>query len=171
MVPSAASPGALVVFTIGHSNHSLAAFVSLLAGQRIDTLADVRKTPHSRRVPHFAKTTLQAAVTAAGMRYVYLGRELGGRFDEPHLYDPAGGVDWDLAAGLPRVQRGLAHLCRLAAGRRLAVMCAEEDPDRCHRRHLIARQLVRRGVPVRHIRRDGAVTEEPALPARQLPLF
>jgi uncharacterized protein (DUF488 family) len=39
-------------------------------------------------------------------------------------------------------------------------MCAEKDPDRCHRRHLISRALTERGVAVLHILADKVMVRE-----------
>jgi len=65
------------VYTVGHSNVSLQAFISLLVSQRIEVLVDVRSAPYSRYVPHFNGDNLKKAVISAGIKYLYLGAELG----------------------------------------------------------------------------------------------
>jgi uncharacterized protein (DUF488 family) len=69
----------LTIFTIGHSNHSLEMFIGLLKSHKIDVLLDVRSKPFSRFSPHFNKHDLEKAVKASGIKYLFLGRELGGR--------------------------------------------------------------------------------------------
>jgi len=153
-----ASPETL--WTIGHSNHSLERFLSLVHAERIEAIADVRSWPRSRYAPWFDREPLARALQQAGVRYVFLGRELGGRPDDPLLYDEAGHVRYDAVAatdvfraGLDRLQHGLARL-------RVAVMCAEEDPRHCHRRLLVARVLHERGLTILHARGDGTVQAE-----------
>ena len=75
-----------VVLTIGHSNHSLERFLALLQGAGVEMVADVRTTPASRRFPHFNKEALATALHAAGLSYLWLGRELGGRPADPTLF-------------------------------------------------------------------------------------
>jgi uncharacterized protein (DUF488 family) len=153
----------LVVWTVGHSTHPVDTLVELLRGQRIEVLADVRSAPYSRHNPQFRKEKLRASVELAGLRYVWLGAELGGRPPEPELYDAKGHVRYDLVAETERFQTGLERLLTGAAAYRVAIMCSEEDPARCHRRLLVTRALVERGVEVRHLRRDGNVVTEAEL--------
>lgn len=153
-------PRSETLWTIGHSNHSLERFLSLVHAHRIEAIADVRSWPRSRYAPWFDREPLAQALKQAGVRYVFLGRELGGRPDDPVLYDEAGHVRYDalsatelFRAGLERLQRGLVRL-------RVAAMCAEEDPRHCHRRLLVARVLYERGLTVLHVRGDGTVQME-----------
>ena len=66
------------VFTIGYSTHSLDAFVMLLQHHGVTALADVRTTPYGRANPQFNRQTLERDLMARGIKYVFLGRELGG---------------------------------------------------------------------------------------------
>jgi uncharacterized protein (DUF488 family) len=78
------------VWTIGHSNHPLDRFVELVAGERIEFLVDVRSFPYSRFAPHFNREELDAAMSARGIRYLFLGDALGGRPDSEERYDAEG---------------------------------------------------------------------------------
>ena len=69
----------LSVFTIGHSNHAAGVFLELLFRHEIEEVVDVRSSPHSRYNPQFNRKTLQAALSEAGIGYVFMGAELGGR--------------------------------------------------------------------------------------------
>jgi uncharacterized protein (DUF488 family) len=153
----------LAVWTIGHSTHPVDTLIELLRGQRIEVLADVRSAPYSRHNPQFRKEKLRASVEQAGLRYVWLGAELGGRPPEPRFYDVKGHARYDLVAETERFQAGLERLLTGAAAYRVAIMCSEEDPARCHRRLLVTRALVARGVEVRHLRGDGTVMTEAEL--------
>lgn len=144
------------VFTVGHSNHSLEAFLALLAGRRIDAVADVRSAPYSRFAPRFDREALAAALQGAGVAYDWLGRALGGRPDDPACYR-RGRVDYARVAGTSGFRRGLERVLAMAEARRVALMCAEKDPLDCHRTLLVARALDDRGVAVAHILADGGL--------------
>jgi len=154
---------ALVVWTVGHSTQPAGDLVALVGAQQIDVLADVRSQPYSRHNPQFRRESLKATLEQAGLRYVFLGAELGGRPPEPEFRDGQGHVRYDLVRASERFRGGLERLLTGAASYRVAIMCSEEDPVRCHRRLLITPALVQAGVEVRHIRGDGRVTAEAEL--------
>lgn len=142
------------LYTIGHSNHAIEAFVGLLKAHEIKTVADVRSWPASRRLPHFNRAPLQQSLTVAGIRYLWFGKELGGKGDGD--------------TSRPGFQSRIRELAELAGGGRTTIMCAEEDPMRCHRKHLLGAPLTAEGVEILHIRGDGSVFEDEAA---QLSLF
>jgi uncharacterized protein (DUF488 family) len=121
-------------------------------------LADVRRFPGSRRVPHFNAGELERVLADAGIEYVHLP-ELGGR-RRPVPGSPNGGWRSEQFQGYAdhmasdEFAAGLERLLRLASGRPLAVMCAEAQWWRCHRR-LLSDALVVRGVEVLHIDSRG----------------
>jgi uncharacterized protein (DUF488 family) len=154
---------ALAVWTVGHSNRPAGELIAVLRAERIEVLADVRSQPYSRHNPQFRRENLKRVLEQAGLRYVYLGAELGGRPPEPEFHDAGGHVRYDLVRESERFRRGLERLLTGAAGYRVAIMCSEEDPVRCHRRLLITPALVQAGVEVRHLRGDGRVVAESEL--------
>lgn len=156
---------ALSVYTIGHSNVELAAFVALLRQHGIEVLADVRFAPYSKFAPHFNRESLEPAVRATGVAYVLLGRELGGRPREAHYYDTGGRVRYDRLASSPAFEQGVERLLREARARRVAIMYNEENPAACHRRLLVGRVLAEAEVALRHIRADGRLQTEADLVA------
>lgn len=143
------------VLTIGHSAHSIERFLELLHGAGVTAVADVRSAPYSRHVPQFNHDALKAALRRAGLAYVHLGRELGGRPQDRSRYRD-GVVDYEAIARTEPFQAGLQRVLDGAATHRVAVMCAEADPLGCHRCLLVARALAAQGVPVRHVLADGA---------------
>ena len=158
------------IFTIGHSRHAEDRFVALLRGAGVTRVVDVRSHPASKWAPHFGKAALARWLAAAGIDYAFLGRALGGRPDGADFYRPDGTVDHPRRAAAPDFQAGLDRLIELAGARPTAILCAEEDPARCHRRRLIAPALAARGVTVRHLRGDGRLEPDAGGPA-QLSLF
>jgi len=161
------------IFTIGHSRHSAERFAELLRAQAIALLADVRTHPVSKWAPHFAKAALARMLATHAIDYEFLGRQLGGRPEGTEFYGPDGGVDYARRAEAPDFKAGIERLLDLARERRTAILCAEEDPARCHRRLLVAPALRRAGVNVVHIRGDRRLEPDdgPAVASPQLGLF
>ena len=144
------------IFTVGHSNHSLEEFLALLAGHGVTVAADVRSAPYSRFNPHFNRDALAAAFKARGIDYLYLGRELGGRPDDPACYE-GGRVRYERVARTSGFRDGVARVVDAAAARRVALMCAEKEPLDCHRTLLVARALDDQGMAVMHLLATGEV--------------
>lgn len=155
----------MVVYSIGHSNQSIEQFLALLRMHDIDVLADVRSAPYSRYVPHFNARELRSAVLEAGLKYVYLGRELGGRPEfSPELYDDDGHALYSRISQTRVFREGIERLMNGVGRYRVAMMCSEEDPTECHRRLLVGAVLADAGVETRHIRGDGRLDNEADLP-------
>jgi uncharacterized protein (DUF488 family) len=126
-----------LLFTIGHSTHDFSTFLRLLKKHEIDVVADVRSRPHSR-MPWFCRPELEKELKANGVRYVFLGDELGARRIEREVYiGPR--ADYELIARTPAFARGMARLREGVAKFRVALMCAEKDPLDCHRTVLVCR--------------------------------
>ena len=142
------------VLTIGHSNHAAADFLALLRQHAVTALADVRSAPYSRFNPQFNRETLRRTLTDAGIAYVYLGRELGGRSDDPACYRN-GRICYDRVAETRNFKDGLRRLETGMAEHRIALMCAEKEPLHCHRTLLVSQALDADGVEVSHIHADG----------------
>ena len=146
------------IWTIGHSTHELGAFVERLHGAGIVLVADVRTVPKSRRMPWFRGDALAESLPATGIAYEHF-RDLGG-FRRPRPDSPNGGWRVEAFRGYadhmesPEFAAALARLEALARGRRTAVMCAEAQWRRCHRR-LVSDALTARGWEVRHIGSSG----------------
>lgn len=157
-------PGLL---TIGHSNQALDAFLGLLRQHGIEAVADVRTVPWSRYVPVFNAKRLHEALAEHGIDYVPLGAELGGRPAGAEFYDERGHVLYGRLAASPAFQQGIDRVLRGARSHRIALLCSEENPSRCHRHLLIGRVLRERGVTLSHIRGDGRIETEAELAARQ----
>ena len=144
-------PGLL---TIGHSNRPLREFLELLSAHRVQVLVDVRTIPRSRHNPQFNRESLPGSLRGVGIDYAHLPG-LGGlrkpRTDSPNTgwrnLSFRGYADY---MQTPQFEQQLAGLIDLARERRVAMMCAESVPWRCHR-SLIADALAARDVEVFHI--------------------
>jgi uncharacterized protein (DUF488 family) len=152
------------VWTIGHSTRPLEGFLELLARNKIEAVADVRRYPGSRRWPHFARVPLAMALDNCGLVYMWFP-ELGGR-RTPRSDSP--NTAWRSAAfrgyadymATEAFAEGLDRLVNLASGLRTAVMCAESLWWRCHR-GLIADVLRWLQFEVIHILGPGSTASHP----------
>jgi uncharacterized protein (DUF488 family) len=143
-----------VVLTVGHSTRPLDAFIALLAGHSVSLLLDVRTVPRSRHNPQFNCDTLPAALEAAGIRYAHVAGLGGFRHSHPGSLN----MGWRNASfrgyadymQTPEFAQNLADLIEQATHERVALMCAEAVPWRCHR-SLIADALVAHGVRAEEI--------------------
>jgi uncharacterized protein (DUF488 family) len=147
----------LALFTVGHSNKSLDEFLKLLATHGIEVVADTRSHPYSKYVAHFNREELGTALKQAGVKYLYLGRELGGQPDEEEFFDEDGHVLYYRVAQSPLFLQGIERVEAGSRRYRVALLCSEEDPAVCHRHLLVSRVLAERGADVRHIRGDGTI--------------
>jgi uncharacterized protein (DUF488 family) len=164
-------PQDLLIHTVGHSDHTAAAFVDLLRDHGITLVVDVRSQPYSRWAPQFNRETLARDLEDARIVYRFMGDALGGRPTDPALYDPGQETpDYQRVEQTPAYQAGIDQLLELARAQRVAVMCGEGDHRRCHRHLLIAQTLLGRGVRVLHIQPDGGTVEGELVP-QQLSLF
>jgi len=166
------------IFTAGFSNLSVETFLANLRAHGVQVLVDVRSRPYAAYTPHFNKDQIEAAAKAARLRYLYLGREMGGLPEDACFYDDEGFVRYDRIAAPPAFQEGVRRLMDgLDKGWRIALCCGEDDPRNCHRRLLIGRVLRENGVGVAHIMANGGLIAEAELldeerrRPRQLTLF
>ena len=150
------------VFTIGHSTHSLETFINLLKQHGIQIVVDVRSYPYSKHVPQFNASNLPRALTVAGIKYSFMGQELGGRPKGSQFYDDDGHVLYSQIAKTPAFTQGISQFEDGLEKSRIAIMCSEEDPTVCHRWLLVGRVLREHGVQVKNIRGDGRIQTETA---------
>ncbi len=147
-------PRELVVWTVGHSTRSADELVALLQAHGITRLIDVRTVPRSRHNPQFNVDVLPETLARAGISHRHEPRLGGMRKPRPDSLNTgwrnAGFRGYADHMQTQTFADGLAELQREAATERVAVMCAEAVPWRCHR-SLIADALTVRGVQVRHI--------------------
>ena len=159
-------------FTIGHSTHDLETFKSLLSSHNIDIVVDLRSAPYSKQAPQFNRDSIRDVLATVAVRYLYGGRELGGRPRDLELYGHDGRVLYWKVADTDPFKTGIAGLWRLLDRQtRIALLCSEESPNECHRRLLVGRVLCDQGARLLHIRGNGNLEEESGVPKHQPSLF
>ena len=154
-------------FTVGHSTHSIEAFIALLERIGVTAIADVRSSPYSKFSPQFTREALRKSLRDANIAYTFLGKEFGARSDDPACYR-AGKVQYDLLAKQPAFADGVARVKEGMARYSIALMCAEKDPIECHRALLVARQFRQIDIPVAHIHADGSLEQQEVFESRLL---
>jgi uncharacterized protein (DUF488 family) len=157
------SGGHLKIYTIGHSNHSLETFFDLLRRSRIDVVVDIRSKPSSQVVPHFDRKPLENSLKMNGFKYLYFGKELGGKPDSKDFYDADGHVLYSLIAKSAPFIQAIERLLKGIHEYRVALLCGEENPSNCHRRLLVGKVLGNYDVNLQHIRGSGRVQSEEEL--------
>ena len=138
-----------IVLTIGHSTRTVEEFIGLLQAHAVSRVIDVRTVPRSRHNPQFNKASLPRVLNKAGLGYIHVPG-LGGL---RHAQRDSLNVGWRNASfrgyadymQTPDFEQSLEELIRLAKQDRIALMCAEAVPWRCHR-SLIADALLVRGI-------------------------
>jgi uncharacterized protein (DUF488 family) len=137
------------VLTVGHSTRPIEAFVALLRAHGVTRLIDVRTVPRSRHNPQFNADALPDALAAANIGYAHVPGLGGFRRTTPDSPNAGwrnlsfrGYADYMQTADFTQE---LARLIELSQQDRIALMCAEAVPWRCHR-SLIADALVVQGV-------------------------
>ncbi len=156
-----------VLFTIGHSTHSIEEFIALLNTHNVRHLVDVRSIPKSRHVPQFNTDELGASLRAANIEYTHL-KTLGGR---RHSRKDSINTGWRNTSfrgyadymATPQFAEGLAALMQIAQTTPTVIMCAEAVPWRCHR-SLIADAMMLQGWQVRDILTRAPAAEHKLTP-------
>jgi uncharacterized protein (DUF488 family) len=158
-----------IVFTVGHSTHDIEHFIALLSKHDVSCLIDVRSSPYSRIAPQFNRETLSSTLKRNEILYAHFEKEFGARHTDPALLDEDGKVNFDKVRESPEFKQGLQRLNNaLELGYSVALMCSEADPFDCHRFSMISYQLVKEGLQVHHILKDGQIVDNNELEKRLL---
>ncbi len=144
----------VIVFTIGHSTHSIEEFVDILKAHGVELVIDIRTIPKSRHNPQYNSDTLASVLQGYAIGYEHLPG-LGGL---RHAKKDSINTAWENASfrgfadymQTEVFEQSLDTLIEMAEKQPLAVMCAEAVPWRCHR-SLIADALLVREITVMDI--------------------
>ena len=143
-----------MIFTIGHSTRPIGEFVRLLGAHQIELLADVRTIPKSRYNPQFNIEALAKSLKDAQIEYLHepgLGGLRHARKDSINLgWRNASFRGYADYMQTEEFRDNLEKLVGLGTNKRIAIMCAEAVPWRCHR-SLISDALLARGIVALHI--------------------
>ncbi len=158
------------LFTIGHSTHAVEHFIALLRDHDVQAICDVRSVPYSQHNPQFNRESLQEELRKVAIHYVFLGKQLGARSDNPACYID-GKVQYNYLVDEPIFAEGLRRLRNGIDRFRVALMCAERDPLTCHRTILVCRELRARDLSIEHILADGSIETNSAAEKRLMSMM
>jgi uncharacterized protein (DUF488 family) len=152
--------GSVRIFTIGHSTREPAAFLSILREFAVGVIADVRRYPSSRRLPHFNRKILQELLSQQNIGYVWLEALGGHRHGLENRVSPNRGLrnpgfrNYADHMLTEEFREGVSQLMAIAVEKPCAILCAERLYWKCHRR-LLSDFLTARGAEVMHILEAG----------------
>lgn len=155
------------LFSIGHSNYEIDVFISLLQKHGVTAVADVRSHPYSRFLSHFNRVALQESLAKEGIRYVFLGRELGARPSNQECY-VNGKAIYERIAATEAFHKGIQRVLNGLKKHKLSLMCAEKDPLTCHRAVLVCQHLTHFDLSISHILKNGDLESHNHLEERML---
>lgn len=140
------------LFSIGHGNKDVSVFIKELQSFNIEYVIDIRSFPSSKWNRQFNKNNIESALRQFSIKYVYMGKQLGGLPADENCYRIDRTVDYSkmkeadfFKAGISRLKT--AHEKKIKA----ALMCSESKPEQCHRSKLIGVQLHECGIAIEHI--------------------
>ncbi|WP_160688459.1 DUF488 domain-containing protein [Clostridium sp. C2-6-12] len=152
------------VYTIGHSNLLAEDFIALISKYNIERVIDIRSVPYSKYYSQFNTEILSLILKEKGIKYSYDGERLGGRISDTSCYlnkqlptrktNVAELINYEVLKTKDWFNKGINNLIELAQNENIAIMCSEENPERCHRNLLVGRRLLELGIKVYHIRKD-----------------
>lgn len=139
-----------IIYSVGHSNYGADKFVEILRGFSIEVVVDVRSAPYSKYCPQFNKETIEQVLRSSGIKYLFLGKELGARPTDQACYVNAR-VSFEELRSSECFRQGIYRLLDGIEKCNVAMMCSEKEPIKCHRAILISRILSEKGMSVKHI--------------------
>lgn len=146
-----------LIFSIGHGGRSLDEFLDQLRQVDVKFVIDVRSAPYSRYQPEFSREPLKRSLGQCGLKYVFMGDDLGGRPGDPDCYID-GKVDYGKCRTKDFFVRGIRRLhSAYDQGLRVCLLCSEGKPWQCHRSKLVGAALLDEGIEVLHLLPDGRV--------------
>ena len=158
------------IYTIGHSNNDISEFIELFRQHFITALCDVRSYPFSRYSQQYSQEPLKNVLTANDIAYMFLGKELGARSDNPACCKQ-GKVQYSRLAneptfleGIDRLKQGIKRYC-------ISLMCVEKDPIECHTALFVARHLYVSGIQINHILADSSLECHEEMESRLLAVY
>jgi uncharacterized protein (DUF488 family) len=121
------------IYSIGHSNVSVAVFAERLWAYKIDRVIDVRTKPYSRWCPWANKDQLAYALAELDINYDWRGSNLGGL-----------GVNMNY-------EQTIQWVFDRAEYENIVLLCSEGDYRKCHRFSMLTPSLEALGAELVHI--------------------
>lgn len=149
------------LYTIGHGNRKPEEFLALLKDFGIEYLIDVRSQPYSKFNPQFNQNDLKFFLERKGIKYVFMGDNIGGRPKDTSCYDEEGKVNYEVVKNKDFFLNGIQRL-KTAYNKdiNVVIMCSESKPCECHRSKLIGKVLATENIFLKHIDEKGKIKDQ-----------
>lgn len=149
------------LYTIGHGNRKSEDFLALLKEFGIEYLIDVRSQPYSKFNPQYNQNDLKFLLERNGIKYVFMGDNIGGRPKDTSCYDSEGKVDYEVVKTKDFFLNGIERL-KTAYNKdiNVVIMCSESKPCECHRSKLIGKVLNTDNIILKHIDENGKIKDQ-----------
>lgn len=145
---------AQTIYTVGHNSLNFMQFITLIQANNITHIVDIRSIPYSKYAPWSDKSRLSELLRPFKIHYTYLGHKLGGIKTSTEIRAKQHGTSTQAV-----YDEAIQVLLQLSMRGNPTLLCAEGDPAKCHRQHIIAQSLLDSGIKVLHILQDGTVKE------------
>jgi uncharacterized protein (DUF488 family) len=145
------------IYTIGYGNIAVKNLLDLLKKYKVEILVDIRSRPYSRHRQEYRKRELEARIPDAGMGYIFLGDKLGGMPIDSRFYGPDGNIDYAMLSEDSNYLEGIHQVTELSHKKSVCLMCAEAEPERCHRGWLVSETLWKHGIESLHILHNSSI--------------
>lgn len=157
------------IFTIGCSSFDVEFLIRRLRQNRINVVVDVRSIPYSKHTPQYNADVLKNVLKKNKIIYLDFSKEFGARREEKEVY-VNNRVNFARVMNLPIFGQGVERIKKgLNSGYRIALMCTEKDPEKCHRFSLVARGIEKKAnICSMHILADGSVVSKESVENRLL---
>lgn len=163
-----------ICYTIGHSTRDINEFLEILIKNKIDCIVDVRSTPYSASIyaASYNQNNIKYELKRHDINYIYMGNELGARRTNKNLYDEFDKVDFEKVKLCQEYKNGIDRIIDgIDKGYKIAVMCTEKDPIKCHRTILVSYSLSIKGVNVIHLVDEAAAKSQKDIEGELLKLY
>ena len=149
------------IYSIGYGSRTLSELLTLIKARDIQYLLDVRSTPYSRHTPEFNRDSIDSISQKYGIKYLFIGDQLGGKPRADNCYDEIGRVDYMKLSNEPYFKDGIDRLkVAISKNINVALMCSERHPEQCHRSKLIGYALEKAGITVLHIDENNVIQSQ-----------
>ena len=160
------------LLSIGHSQHKVDFFISLLKNHDVNYILDVRSAPYSQFAVDYNRENIRAILQSNGIEYAFMGDYFGARSTDSSLYSPNGYLDFEKTANSLKFQKAFDSVVKgMEQGYRIAFMCTEKDPIECHRAILVTNAFYKAGYSIEHIMPDNTVQTQQNIDERLLDMY
>lgn len=157
------------IYTIGCSSYDVEYLIRRLKQNRINVIVDVRSVPYSKHTPQYNADVLKKVLKQNQILYMDFSKEFGARREEKEVY-VNNRVSFERVMNLPIFGKGVERIKKGVESKyRIALMCTEKDPEKCHRFSLVARGIEKKAnIYSMHILADGSAVSKESIENRLL---